>query len=212
MLTYKAIERKIMMEKQRMIDELIKARNEERDKAIKFMENPALIHSYIEKILNANLEEYIEGLREYMISKTLSEKKDEFKHIICFRSFVRVTTDMINKMIDLGIPKSIAFDTYILKKIADMYIEKLIVISETSKVVKLKDLKERLEQEGLQVEPEKDHLDHLYYLSEHYIEISAKIPTFPRFIDDTNPNDEIIYELTRESEENIIRKLTTPKW
>lgn len=75
MLTYKAIERKIMMEKQRMIDELIKARNEERDKAIKFMENPALIHSYIEKILNANLEEYIEGLREYMISKTLSEKK-----------------------------------------------------------------------------------------------------------------------------------------
>ena len=141
MLTYKAIERKIMMEKQRMIDELIKARNEERDKAIKFIENPALIHSYIEKILNANLEEYIEGLREYMISKTLSEKKDEFKHIICFHSFVRVTTDMINKMIDLGIPKSIAFDTYILKKIADMYMEKLIFISENSKVVKLKDLK-----------------------------------------------------------------------
>lgn len=105
-----------------------------------------------------------------------------------------------------------AFDKVILAQIGNKYNKEIATLVKTNLPVKLKDLKERLEQEGLQVEPEKDHLDHLYYLSEHYIEISAKIPTFPRFIDDTNPNDEIIYELTRESEENIIRKLTTPKW
>ena len=46
------------------------------------MENPALIYSYVEEILNANLEEFREKFREIMLFETRNTKKEEVKHAI----------------------------------------------------------------------------------------------------------------------------------
>ncbi len=102
-----------------------------------------------------------------------------------------------------------AFDKVILAQIGNKYNKEIATLVKTNLPVKLKDLKERLEQEGLVLGAESDYL---FSIAGYCIEISANIPTFPRFIDDTKPDDEIKYELTRESGENVIRKLVHPRW